>query len=839
MADSMANALAGVWNKLQAVFSTTASSSCTWVPKLTELHEMVYEVHSPPNGEKPELEIVFCHGLQLNHKEAYATSWMSHDNSEMWPKTWLVEEFPRARILTISYDSTIKRTNESGRLDMFLTAENLLSALTSSDVRLGKAKCPIVLVGHCLGGLLLKELCLHANKILSEKREDMQGMQRIHDFFGNLRGMFFYGTPHNGSLLGNKLHRRLGSALLNEIKILNASGARRNEGFRDLKSRQEWVTYGISEARETFVECLQECIQLVPEASSRFDMDGYYSADADHFDICKPRGKHSSSFSCLKDFLQEIHQEGIYLPGVVDDAESGGEYYVDFCSRAEEFKNMLAQRDAQTIFIVGLDGIGKTSLAEKVFHDISHSFEVTCFVHLDDIGAQSSGNEQVLRKVPADLRQQDKGLKYDDFSIPRYLKNKNVLMILDNVQSRAQLAVLNRAIWLKGGSGLIVVAKDALLGTLSHTYEVKFLLKEESKQLFCHYAFAGREVPQHLVCIIDEVINQCGDFPWVLKRLALYCSRKDVNDQDLWRELIIRLKDAEEVASGHDYRLWAKLRSFYDDLTQYDQEIFLDVATVFCGWPLELARDIWSACRRSPSLGWNNLKDGFLVNVDDHGRIFMQNLLRYLGLSIACPRSSTVDKWRHVSEHTAARELIANFQGVVEARSLKLEVLEHERLTLRRTAFIQYARLEVLILDGVDTAEDNLELPSSLVYLQWKNASFKACPVDFSCSEKLVAVDLQDCKVMEVPPWSLAKVKTLKWLDFKGCPFSPILPELMWRSFTPAYFSNPQVLRKFEGMTDLAKFEGMTDLAKFELMVDLPDIVSRRKFEGMTDLAKF
>ncbi|CAM6111786.1 unnamed protein product [Calypogeia fissa] len=358
MADSMANALAGVRNKLQAVFSSTASSSCTWVPKLTELHEMVYEVHSPPNGEKPGLEIVFCHGLQLNHKEAYVTSWMSHDNSEMWPKTWLVEEFPRARIRTISYDSTIKRTNESGRLDMFLTAENLLSALTSSDVRLGKAKCPIVLVGHCLGPLtqwgillfqasrhyLLKELCLHANKILSEKREDTQGMQLIHAFFGNVKGMFFYGTPHNGSLLGNELHTRLGSALLNEIKILNASGARRNDSFRDLKLRQEWVTYGISEARETFVECLQERIQLVPEASSRFDMDGYYSADADHFDICKPRGKHSSSFSCLKDFLQEIHQEGIHLPGVVDDAESGGEYYIDFCGRAEEVKNMLADR---------------------------------------------------------------------------------------------------------------------------------------------------------------------------------------------------------------------------------------------------------------------------------------------------------------------------------------------------------------------------------------------------------------------------------------------------------------------------------------------------------------
>ncbi|CAM6113837.1 unnamed protein product [Calypogeia fissa] len=107
---------------------------------------MVYKVYEPPLQEKPEVEIVFFHGLKLKDcDKAHITTWMSEDNSEMWPKTWLVEAFPKSRIITNSYDSAPTRSKEFGKLDMFLTRENLLSALTSNFAHLGEAQCPIVL----------------------------------------------------------------------------------------------------------------------------------------------------------------------------------------------------------------------------------------------------------------------------------------------------------------------------------------------------------------------------------------------------------------------------------------------------------------------------------------------------------------------------------------------------------------------------------------------------------------------------------------------------------------------------------------------------------------------
>jgi hypothetical protein len=127
-----------------------------------QLNDMVYQVHSPPK-ETVELDVVFFHGLQLKYgNDAHVRTWMSRDNSHLWIKTWLVELFPKARILTVSFDSAAQKTLESGNLVMYCTAENLVSSLTADEVRVGGDGTPVVFVGHCLGGLVMKELCLRA-----------------------------------------------------------------------------------------------------------------------------------------------------------------------------------------------------------------------------------------------------------------------------------------------------------------------------------------------------------------------------------------------------------------------------------------------------------------------------------------------------------------------------------------------------------------------------------------------------------------------------------------------------------------------------------------------------
>ncbi|CAM6118980.1 unnamed protein product [Calypogeia fissa] len=281
-----------------------------FLPLLEQLDDMVYEVHTPTNLEVPELEVVFFHGLQLKYgSQTYVQTWMTRDDSQLWLKTWLVQKFPEIRVLIVSYDSSAEKTPTEGLMDMYITAENLLGSLTSDTVNLGQFGRPVVLVGHCLGGLVMKELCLRAKSMLGHMNQDLLKMKQINNLISSLRGMFFYSTPHSGSNLVKLLRQYfpVEGPLVGEMGILESNSARRNSEFEQLRARHGWLAGGVSESRETSVDFLGKSIHVVPEASARPFMD-FFRTDggADHIDVCKPEKPHSSSFKLLVEFLRQI-----------------------------------------------------------------------------------------------------------------------------------------------------------------------------------------------------------------------------------------------------------------------------------------------------------------------------------------------------------------------------------------------------------------------------------------------------------------------------------------------------------------------------------------------------
>jgi hypothetical protein len=67
--------------------------------------QSVHVLWEPPSGEKPTCDVVFFHGLQLlGYKKAWDHTWRNKDE-QLWPADWLGQDFPTARILSISYDS--------------------------------------------------------------------------------------------------------------------------------------------------------------------------------------------------------------------------------------------------------------------------------------------------------------------------------------------------------------------------------------------------------------------------------------------------------------------------------------------------------------------------------------------------------------------------------------------------------------------------------------------------------------------------------------------------------------------------------------------------------------
>jgi hypothetical protein len=194
----------------------------------------------------PSVELVFFHGLQFcGSQKPHVETWLCRSGSEFW-LDWIPEKIPDARVLTVAYDAHAERNDEHGRTDMYVTTENLLQDLIGASpggAEVGQVGCPVVLVGHCLGGLVMKQLCLCANHKMGLISE-----QPIQRFLDSITGLFFYATPHQGTRDADQETMYEKGHLFTDLRTLNSQAARQNEEFRMLCKKRHWGTSAIGES---------------------------------------------------------------------------------------------------------------------------------------------------------------------------------------------------------------------------------------------------------------------------------------------------------------------------------------------------------------------------------------------------------------------------------------------------------------------------------------------------------------------------------------------------------------------------------------------------------------
>jgi hypothetical protein len=210
----------------------------------------IFEVYTPEGT--PKYEFVFFHGLYVEHPtdhDPYLTTWASNNGTCIWPQTWLVEEFPGARVLFVSYRGKIEKLGQSSH-DMYIVGENLRYDLLDANVG-QTSNCPVILVGHCFGGLVLKQICLDINKkkgLLAEG-EKAADRAKLELFLRNIKRLFYYGTPHRGNRLIDTLADVSKDPLLSYFRTLSTAGSRLNDEFDKLCGvYTEWRTHSLGES---------------------------------------------------------------------------------------------------------------------------------------------------------------------------------------------------------------------------------------------------------------------------------------------------------------------------------------------------------------------------------------------------------------------------------------------------------------------------------------------------------------------------------------------------------------------------------------------------------------
>ncbi|KAM3345160.1 putative late blight resistance protein R1A-3 isoform X2 [Capsicum galapagoense] len=257
--------------------------------------------------------------------------------------------------------------------------------------------------------------------------------------------------------------------------------------------------------------------------------------------------------------------------------------------------------EVDVISIVGMPGLGKTTLAYRVYNDksvVGH-FDIRAWCTVD----QERNEKKLLQKIFNEIGLKER-LSEDDIDddvadkLRKHLFGKRYLIVLDDLWDTATLDELTRPFptEFQKGSRVILTSrkKEVALHGKCHSdpLDLRLLRPEESWELLEKRVFGEEHCPNELKDVGEKIAQKCGGLPLVLDLISGVISRKEKKEA-LWLEVLNNLssfifKDEEEVMKV--------IQLSYDHLSDHIKPCFLYLASypkdedIYICW----LKDLWS-----------------------------------------------------------------------------------------------------------------------------------------------------------------------------------------------------------------------------------------------------
>lgn len=204
--------------------------------------------------------------------------------------------------------------------------------------------------------------------------------------------------------------------------------------------------------------------------------------------------------------------------------------------------DLESKNQVRTIGIWGFQGVGKTTLAECVFDDISSHFQHYCFL--------TNANKIYQNRIsPSLLKHLTRRRSSEDIfdAIKPSLVNRKVLFVVDGVDATYN-EQFNDAMkvtrWLGPGSRIIMTSRfKSSLKFGGAKYEMECLRYEEALQLFSLYAFKKTYPLIGFELFSIRAVHFAGRLPLSLKVLGSFLYDKD---EESWKRTLHKLEASQD-----------------------------------------------------------------------------------------------------------------------------------------------------------------------------------------------------------------------------------------------------------------------------------------------------
>ncbi|KAM5557025.1 putative disease resistance RPP13-like protein 1 [Rosa sericea] len=234
------------------------------------------------------------------------------------------------------------------------------------------------------------------------------------------------------------------------------------------------------------------------------------------------------------------------LDGPVIGRDEAKALIVDKLLSKEEHSTSSFQ-NFQVVAIVGTPGVGKTTLAKKVFNDAAtEQFYPKVWVSVSDDFDLLRVTAAILESVTSGDVKESKELNSVQEKLSKELAGKKFLIVLDDVWNTCkygQWTTLQSAFRVgAAGSKIIVTTRDAkVAGMMGDTkpHNLEAMSKDDCWKIFEHHARLENR-SQHVELLKERIVVKCNGLPLAASTLGglLCCERADkweeILDHKMW-----------------------------------------------------------------------------------------------------------------------------------------------------------------------------------------------------------------------------------------------------------------------------------------------------------------